>query len=63
MSAPLGYDAVGPWHRWFAWRPVNTVTHGWKWWRRVERRRVQSGLHLPGLIDQCWQYRILGGAQ
>lgn len=63
MSAPLFYGPIGPWHRWFAWRPVNTVTHGWKWLRPVERRRVQSKMHLTGLIDQCWQYRVTGGAQ
>jgi hypothetical protein len=57
------YDPVGPWHRWFAWRPVDTITHGWKWLRMVERRRIQSKLHLPGPIDQGWQYRTPGGAQ
>jgi hypothetical protein len=29
----------------------------------VERRRIQSKLHLPGPIDQGWQYRTPGGAQ
>lgn len=51
------YDPIGTWHRWFAWRPVDTVTHGWVWLRAVERRRIQLKLHLPGLIDQGWQYR------
>lgn len=61
--APMFYDPVGPWHRWFAWRPVDTVTHGWRWFRVVERRRIQSKMYLPGPVDQGWQYRIPGGAQ
>lgn len=56
-DAPLFYDAIGPWHRWFAWRPVDTVTHGWAWLRNVERRRIQLKLFLPGPVDQAWQYR------
>lgn len=49
--------AVGPWHRWFAWRPVNTVTHGWRWLRYVERQRVQSKVSLPGPLVSFWDYR------
>lgn len=30
----------GPWHRWFAWFPVRTLQHGWRWLRQVERRQV-----------------------
>lgn len=55
--SPLFYNAIGPWHRWFAWRPVDTVTHGWIWLRVVERRRIQLKLSLPGPIRQDWQYR------
>ena len=32
----------GPWHRWFAWYPVRTRQHGWRWLRTVER-----ALHYP----------------
>ena len=55
----LFYGPVGPWHRWFAWRPVNTITHGWVWLRTIERQRVQTKLNLPGPIDQRWDYRPL----
>lgn len=27
---------TGPWHHWFAWRPVRTEQHGWRWLRTVE---------------------------
>ena len=32
----------GPWQRWFAWYPVRTEQHGWRWLRTVER-----ALHYP----------------
>lgn len=31
MSAPLFGTPVGPWFRWFAWRPVMTADRGWRW--------------------------------
>lgn len=45
----------GPWHRWWAWRPVRTWAHGWVWLRTVERRRWAA--------DVCgcpegWTYRL-----
>ena len=46
----------GPWHRWFAWYPVRTRQHGWRWLRAVER-----ALHYPPDIpcapDPYWVYR------
>ena len=53
----LFYTPIGPWHDWFAWYPVDTVTHGWKWLRTVQRQRIQSKWSLPGPVDQCWDYR------
>lgn len=57
---------TGPWHLWFAWFPVDTVTHGWRWLRPVERRLVQSEGSMPmgdplpsGTFDRAWQYRIV----
>lgn len=44
----------GTWHQWFAWRPVNTVLHGWAWLRMVERRRWFAD--VPGSPDG-WDYR------
>lgn len=44
----------GPWHRWFAWHPVNTFTHGWRWLCVVERRRWVAD--VPGAPDG-WDYR------
>lgn len=29
--------SIGPWHRWFAWRPVWTMQTGWLWLRMIER--------------------------
>ena len=31
---------IGPWHRWFAWHPVETEQHGWRWFRTVERQKI-----------------------
>lgn len=45
----------GPWHRWFAWKPVNTWTHGWRWLTVVERRRWSAD--VPGCA-YGWDYRI-----
>ena len=30
----------GPAFRWFAWRPVRTQDRGWRWLRKVWRRRA-----------------------
>lgn len=57
---PLFADPIGPWHPWFAWHPVDTVTHGYVWLKVVERRRIQSKPDLPGPIWQTWQYRPKG---
>ena len=59
MSRFMFCDAIGPWHPWFAWRPVNTITHGWVWLKTIERQRVQTKWLLPGPINQFWDYRPL----
>lgn len=43
----------GPWHEWFAWFPVDTKWHGWKWLTKVERRRYR------GRFGVYWDYRKL----
>lgn len=48
VSEPAFGDPVGPWHRWFAWRPVRTVDRGLRWLRPLWRRRYQTKGHLPG---------------
>lgn len=50
---------IASWHRWFAWRPVNTLDRGWRWMRFVERRRI----HMHGYLDDYgpdmwWQYAV-----
>lgn len=52
----FGYP-VAAWHRWFAWRPIDTFDQGWKWLCFVERRRIQKHSHLDGGPCQWWQYR------
>lgn len=41
----------GPWHPWFAWRPVRTDWHGWKWLVHLERRMWRGG------GTHGWDYR------
>ena len=45
---------VGPWHYWFAWRPVNTHTYGWRWLRTVKRARRYPPEHKG--IYPYWVY-------
>lgn len=54
---PLFGRAVLPWHRWFAWRPVNTVDRGWVWFRVVNRRRCQTHEHL-GPVEVWFQHAV-----
>ena len=42
----------GPWHLWFAWHPIRTDLHGWRWLRIVERRRWFGGRSWSG-----WDYQ------
>ena len=37
---------IGPWHRWFAWRPVLTEQHGWRWLRVVALALLAAANHL-----------------
>lgn len=53
--APMFADPVGPWHRWFAWRPVSTIDRGLVWLRFVWCRRVQSHAYLDGPTWRGWQ--------
>lgn len=52
----FGYP-VAPWHRKFAWRPVDTYDQGWKWLCVIERRRIHKNNHLDGGDYRWWQYR------
>lgn len=45
----------GPWHRWFAWHPVRTDWHGWRWLVTVERQYWRGW--ADGAIPQGWDYR------
>lgn len=50
-------DSVGPWHIWFAWRPVKTIDGRWTWLRTIERQRYALKPHLPGPMTEWWGYR------
>ena len=41
----------GPWHKWFAWHPVKTDWHGWRWLTTIERRYWRGG------GTSGWDYR------
>lgn len=58
VGAPLFGDPIGPWFRWFAWRPVFTTDRGWRWLRPVWRRRYQAKLHLPGPVTQWFTSQV-----
>ena len=44
----------GPWHRWFAWHPVRTDWHGWRWLTTVYRRGWIAD--MPG-DAHGWHYK------
>jgi hypothetical protein len=46
----------GPWHWWFAWRPVRLVDGRWVWLRRVMRRLWYFPDGLPGAPGPFWEY-------
>lgn len=49
-----GPPTHGPWHDWFAWRPINSYWYGWRWLCWVERRRwIGNGPNT----GQGWDYR------
>lgn len=50
----VGPPAYGPWHPWFAWRPVRTLWHGWRWLTRIKRRRWVGD--APYSVTG-WEYR------
>lgn len=52
LAVPMFGDPSGPWHGWFAWRPVRTIDGRWSWLRRIYRRRFHLKPHLPG--DGKW---------
>jgi hypothetical protein len=61
-------QTVGPWHRWFAWRPVILPGLQWRWLVVVERRQVERpyehGYDDPFPHEDtvlAWQYRDAGG--
>ena len=48
---------VGPWHDWFAWRPVRTYDNRFCWFLTIRRRRIQRHDYLAGPgQDAWWQY-------
>lgn len=54
---PLFGSPVADWHRWFAWRPVDTVDHGYVWLAHIWRRRIQRHQYLNGGPDFWFQHR------
>lgn len=48
---------TGPWQRWFAWRPIRTRQHGWRWLRNVERRQLTGPTLTPYEKPYLWEYR------
>jgi len=50
--------AIAPWHKWFAWRPVQTVDQGYKWLIFVNRRKIIKHDYLDGGPDEWWQYCV-----
>lgn len=57
---PTFGDPVGPWHWWFAWKPVRTYDNRRVWLRWVRRRNVQKHEYLHGGGDRWWQYHSEG---
>jgi hypothetical protein len=56
--APRFGRPVADWHRWFAWRPVETVDRGRVWLRVVNRRRIHKLYFLVGGADWWFQHAV-----
>lgn len=56
--APSFGRPIGPWWRWFAWRPVDTVDRGTVWLRMVSKRRIYKHQYLNGGADFWFQYVV-----
>lgn len=51
---------IAPWHKWFAWHPVRTNYHGWKWLRKVYRRQRWTPFWAFG-VNRYWEYNMRAG--
>ena len=47
------------WWRWFAWYPVKTWDHRWRWLCTVERRLLQTKEHLTPPTFTWFQHRVI----
>lgn len=59
--SPLFTAPVGPWHDWFAWRPVRTHDQRLVWLRWVRRRPLVRTLIALGSTDGpdlLWQHYL-----
>ena len=54
----MSLHLYGPWHTWFAWHPVSTLAHGWKWLCHVQRRRWTTNPTYSGPVYEGWDYTI-----
>ena len=52
---PRFASPVGPWRRFFAWRPCRTYDGALVWLRFAWKRRVQKYHYLDGGPDFWWQ--------
>ena len=51
--------SYGAWHKWYAWYPVNTEQHGWRWLKYVARAKHYPAVGLPFAPAPYWCYRPL----
>lgn len=49
---------IGPWFRWFAWHPTETMDRGWRWLCPVWRRRYQTHEYLDGPTRRWFSTRV-----
>jgi len=57
-AQPRFGNPVGPWHWWFAWRPIKTYDRRTVWLRWVLRRCIQKHEYLTGGDDFWWQFTV-----
>jgi len=49
---------IGPWHKWFAWRPVFTYDRRFVWMKTVWRQAIQKHDYLDGGRDFWFRFSI-----
>jgi hypothetical protein len=58
IAEPRFGSPIGPWHKWWAWRPVHSYDRRLIWLRPCWRRCIQKHNYLDGGGEFWFQYAV-----